>query len=255
MKKRYYVLTAIISSLVILIATLPARSITPLLNDNPQLSLQGVTGTLWNGSASMISINNKVQLNDTSWHLIGWKMLTGKIAIELNSHYQGNNINGEVGSTFLGTYFVNNLTASLAASELAQLANIPLVQLSGEIFLDINHAKWKQGSLPVATGKIDWNNAAVTVAETVPLGNVSIVLSESDKQQLHADVKNQGGDIKISGNAELIPDTDYAVNIKLFPSASASDNIKQSLGLFAKQQRNGEFLFVNTGSLNQIGLI
>ncbi len=255
MKKRYYVLIAIISYLLILIATLPARSITPLIGDNTQLSLHGVTGTLWNGTASIISINNKLRLSDTRWDLIDWKMLTGKLAIELNSHYQGNDINAEVGSSFLGTYFVNNLTTSLTASELAQLANLPLIQLSGKISLDIKHAQWKQGSLPVATGVIDWHNATVTVAETVALGNVSIALGESDKKQLQADIKNQGGDIKISGNAELIPDTDYAVNIKLLPSASASDNIKRSLGLFAKQQRNGEFLFVNTGSLNQIGLI
>lgn len=255
MKKRYYVLIAIISYLVIFITTLPARSITPLLNANPQLSLQGVTGTLWNGTASMIAINNKLKLSDTRWNLIGWKILTGKIAVELNSHYQGNDINAEVGSSFLGSYFINDLTARLTASELAQLANIPLIQLSGEISLDIKHAQWKQGSLPVATGEIDWNNATVTVAETVALGNVSITFGESDKQQLNAEIKNQGGDIKISGNAQLIPEANYAVNIKLLPSSSANDNIKRSLGLFAKKQRNGEFLFVNTGSLNQIGLI
>lgn len=255
MKKRYYLLTAIISYLVILIISIPAKSIIQLLDDNSQLSLQGVNGTLWKGTASTISINNNVQLSDTSWDFIGWKILLGKIAVDLNTHYQGNDITTELGTSFLGQYFINDLTAKLPASDLAQLANIPLIQVSGEIFLDIKHAQWKQGSLPVASGEINWNNASVTVAETASLGNVSITLSESDKQPLTADIKNQGGDIKISGNAELIPDTDYAVNIKLLPSASASDNIKQSLGLFAKKQANGEFLFVNTGSLNQIGLI
>lgn len=255
MKKRYYFITAIFSYLVIFTATIPARTLHVLVSDSPQLSLQGVSGTLWSGTANTISINNTIQLNDTTWDFSTWKILTGKIAADLNTHYQDNDITTEIGTSFLGGYFINNLTAKLPASDIAELANIPLVQLSGEIALDIKHAQWEQGTLPMATGEIDWNNSAVTVAETVPLGNISITLSESEEQQLIAEIKNQGGDIKISGNAELIPDTDYAVNIKLLPLDSASDNIKRSLGLFAKKQANGEFLYVNTGSLNQIGLI
>ena len=255
MKKRYYFLTAIISYFIIFTATIPARPLGQLISDNTPLSLQGVTGTLWNGTANTILIDDTIQLNDTTWDFIPWKILTGKIAADLKTHYQDNDITTEIGTSFLGRYFINNLTAKLPASEIAELANIPLVQLSGEVALDIKHAQWKQGTLPIATGEIDWNNSSITVAETVPLGNISITLSESDKQQLFAEIKNQGGDIKIDGNAELIPDTDYAVNIKLLPSDSANDNIKRSLGLFAQKQANGEFLFVKTGSLNQIGSI
>lgn len=255
MKKRYYFLTAIFSYLVIFTATIPARTLTQVINDNTQLSLQGVTGTLWKGTANTILINNEIRLDATSWDFNTWKILTGKIATDLNTHYQDNVITVEIGTSFLGNYFINDLIAKLPASDIAELANIPLVQLSGEIALDIKHAQWAQGTLPVATGEIDWSSASVTVAETVALGKISITLSESDKQQLVAGIKNQGGDIKISGKAELIPETDYAVNIKLLPSDSASDNIKRSLGLFAKKQANGEFLFVKTGSLNQIGLI
>jgi hypothetical protein len=163
-----------------------------------------------------------------------------------------NDIRSEIGTSFLGRYFINDLSAKMLAKDVAQLANIPLAQLSGLISLDIEHARWKQGELPTATGIINWKDATVTVADTASLGNVSIILSESDQDLLNAEIKNQGGDIKISGTAELVPESDYAVDIKLTPTASANNNIKQSLGLFAQRQNNGDYILKKSGPLNQI---
>jgi hypothetical protein len=166
-----------------------------------------------------------------------------------------NRVSAEIGSSFLGRLFINDLKAKLPASDIVTLANIPLAQLSGDISIDIEHAQWKQGELPTAIGQIYWNDASVTVMEAAALGNVSIMLDESDQQSLKATINNQGGDISIDGYAELVPEENYAVNIKLKTNAGASNNLKQSLGMFAKRQANGDFLFKNTGALNQIGLM
>lgn len=255
MKKRYYILTAIFSYLALLIITVPASSLSKMVNDNSPVSIQGVSGTLWNGEAYIITINNKVRLNNTEWSVSFWKLFLGQLAIDVNSHHSDNAITAELGSSFLGRFFINNLTAKLSAEDAAQIADIPLVKLSGLISLNIENAHWKQGELPQASGTINWSDAIVTVAESASLGNVSIVLGESEQHLLNADIKNQGGDIKLSGTAKLIPEADYSVNIVLTPTASASDNIKNSLGLFAKKQRNGEFHLNNSGSLNTFGLI
>lgn len=255
MKKRVYIFVAIASYFILLIATIPASLITNAVNDSGVVTIQGISGSLWNGKAYIIVINNNIELKNTKWSFSPWKTLIGKISIDINSQYLDNDISAEIGTSFLGRYFINNLKATISAQEAAQLANIPLVQLSGLISLNIDHAQWKQGELPLATGVINWSNAEVTVADTASLGNVSITLSESEQQLLNADIKNQGGDIKINGTAELVPEANYAVNIKLLPTASASDNIKQSLGLFAKKQNNGEYLLNYSGALNQMGLI
>lgn len=255
MKKRHYFFVAAISYCCILIATVPAKLISQFINENTPLSLQGVEGTIWTGKANTILINNDIHLDDTAWSVSAWKLLIGQVTANISTHYRDNEVITEAGTSFLGMFFINDLKTRLPVSEIAQLANIPLVQLTGAINIDIEHAEWKQGTLPIATGKIDWLSASVTVAETVSLGNISITLHESEKEQLRADIKNQGGDIIISGNGELIPAADYAINIKLSPTATASDNIKRSLGLFAEKQANGDFLLINSGSLNQIGLI
>jgi len=121
--------------------------------------------------------------------------------------------------------------------------------------VNIEHAQWRQGELPSASGEIKWRDAAVTIADTASLGNVSMVLGESEQQQLIASISNQGGDIAIEGTIELIPEADYSLNITLTPTASANNNIKQSLGMFAKRQANGEYQLKKSGSLNQLGLM
>lgn len=251
MKKRHYIITAVVSYLLILLITVPAKPFTDIINDNASVSIQGVSGTLWSGKAYLISIDN-IQLRNTEWSFNLLKLFIGRLAINLDSQHSGNKISAEVGTSFLGRFFLNNLTAKISAAELSQIVQIPLAQLDGMISLNIEHAQWKQGELPLATGEINWKNASITVADTASLGNVSILLTENEEQLLNAEIKNQGGDIKINGTAELIPDTDYAVNIKLKPTATANNNIKQSLGLFSKKQPDGNFLFKKTGSLNQV---
>ena len=255
MKKRVYIFVAVASYLILLIATIPASLITNAVSNKSIVTIHGISGSLWSGKAYIIVINDNIELKNTTWSFSLWKTLIGKISIDINSQYLENDISAEIGTSFLGTYFINNLKAEISAQEAAQLVNIPLVKLSGLISFNIDHAQWKQGELPSATGVINWNNAEVTVADTASLGNVSITLSESEQQLLNADIKNQGGDIKVNGIAELVPEANYAVNIKLLPTTSASDNIKQSLGLIAKKQSNGEYLLKHSGALNQMGLI
>ena len=217
--------------------------------------MYGVSGTIWNGQSNKITINNDLSLDDTEWTFSVWKLFIGQVALQIQTHFDGYEIKTEAGVSFLSTYFVNNLSAIITAEKITKLADIPIVQLSGKIALDIDHAHWKAETLPVASGQIIWHDARITVAEATSLGKVTIDLSENDQDLLNANIQNKGGDIFVSGTAELVPEADYAVDIKLSPASTASDNIKSSLSLFAKKQKNGDFLIKNTGQLNQLGLL
>jgi general secretion pathway protein N len=255
MKKKYYIFTAVTAYLLFLLVTIPAQSVSGMINDNSPANMQGVSGTIWHGKAYLVSVGDTVQLNNTEWSFSPWKLLIGHIAVDVTTQYAGSEIQTELGLSFLGRYFVNDLTAEVTANNIAQLANIPLAQLSGLISLDIEHAQWKPGELPAAAGEIQWKDATVTVTDTASLGDIAITLGESEQQLLIADIKNQGGDIKIEGKVELVPEADYSLDITLTPNASANNNIKQSLGMLAKRQASGEYLLKKSGSLNQIGLM
>ena len=252
MKKKHYLLIAAFSYLFFLITAIPASTVVNLVNNSTLVNIRGINGTIWEGDATLISINKTVELNNTKWTFTTWKLLLGQIAFQVTSEFDDRNVESELGVSFLSKYFVNDLTATLSAEKIASLANIPLVQLSGDINLSLEHAHWKKDELPLATGVITWTQAAITVADTVSLGKLTIALSENDQQFLLANIKNIDGDLSVNGLAELIPEASYSVDIKLTPTASTSDNIKSSLSLFAKKQKNGDFLFKNTGQLNQL---
>ncbi len=252
MKKKHYLLIAAFSYLFFLITAIPASTVVNLVNNRTLVNIRGISGTIWDGDATLISINKTVELNNTKWTFTTWKLLLGQIAFQVTSEFDDRNVESEIGVSFLSKYFVNDLTATLSAEKIASLANIPLVQLSGDINLSLEHAHWKKDELPLATGVITWTQAAITVADTVSLGKLTIALSENDQQFLLANINNIDGDLSVNGLAELIPEASYSVDIKLTPTASTSDNIKSSLSLFAKKQKNGDFLFKNTGQLNQL---
>ena len=254
MKKRYYFFIVIFSYLLFLITTVPASLVTNIINEKTPVEIQGASGTIWNGKANFISIDDIANLNETRWTFSVWKIFTGRVAFQINTNFDDQKIVGEVGVSFLKQFFVNSLSAKISSTKIAELADIPLVQLSGMVTLDIEHAHWKMDELPLASGDILWNAASITVAETVSLGNLNIILSENDKHLLNAEIKNKGGDLLLNGNAELVAEKNYAVNMKLSPTSSASNNIDKSLSLFAKRQSNGDFLLKKTGQLNQLGL-
>jgi hypothetical protein len=253
MNKKHYFFIIVFSYLLFLIATIPVGTIIKTINTNTPVDIHGASGTIWNGQAISISINQMIQLDNTEWSFTAWKLLIGQAAYQINSHYDKKTIESEVGSSFLGQYFINDFTAKMTAGKLAKLADIPLVQLSGDITFNIDHAYWKKDTLPLAIGTITWDTAAITVADTVALGKVTIALSESDEQLLNAKINNKGGDILVDGKVELIPEEKYSADIKLSPTSSANGNIKNSLSLFAKKQKNGDFLLKKTGQLNQLG--
>lgn len=254
MKKRVYILTAVVSYLLFLIAGIPAKAVIDQL-DQTNVSFKGISGTVWNGKAYKVTINRNVQLTDTQWSFNLWKLLIGQLALDVNTRYSDNDIKMEIGTSLTGRYFVNHMTGKISATDVTDIARIPLAQLSGLFSLNIEHADWKQGELPTASGQIDWQNASVTIAESVSLGNIVIQLDESEQHMLHADISNQGGDISITGSAELVPEADYAVNIRMTPGTTANNSITQSLGMFAKRQSNGSYLFNRTGPLSEIGLM
>ncbi|MCG6938420.1 MAG: type II secretion system protein N [Gammaproteobacteria bacterium] len=255
MKKKYYIFTAVASYLLFLVVSIPAKPVAELLTDNSPVTLRGISGSLWNGNAYAVSINNAVQLKNTEWSFNLWKLFIGQLALDVTSQYSDNDVDAEIGVSFLGNYFVNRLTTKINAEDAAKLADIPMAQLSGMISLNIDHAHWKQGYPPAASGQITWSNATVTVTDTVSLGNVLITLGESEQQLLNAEIKNQGGDITITGTAGLVPEAGYIANIRLTPTASTGGNIAQSLAMFAKKQKNGDYLFSQSGKLSDIGLM
>lgn len=256
MKPKHYVITGVVTYILFLFTTLPATTITSLFGESvPEIKLQGVSGTIWNGSARRITISSKYVIDDVNWSICSWRLLTAEACIELDASYQNRPLQGQLGVGITGSFVARDLYTEIDARSLGNLAELPLGQLDGLISIQLESANWTHEQTPTAVGNIHWKNATVTIAEEAKLGDVEITLVESDDFPLMATIKNKGGHISISGESHVSNDGSYNIELKLTPNDTASKNLRSSLALFAKLKSNGTFVVKNTGNLKQFGIL
>lgn len=227
-----------------------------LLNDSvPQVSIHGVDGTLWNGSAQRITISSDHIIDNANWSFCSWRLLTAEASIDLDATYQNKPVQGQLGVGITGTFKARNLHAEIDARSLGSLAGLPIGELSGLISMQLESARWTHEKVPEAVGNIYWKNAAITIAETAELGDIEITLAEPGDFPMAATINNKGGHLSLSGESHINEDGIYNIELKLSPNNTASENLGSSLKMFAEQQSDGSFVVKNTGNLKQFGIL
>jgi len=81
-KKRYYILTSVISYLFFMVSSLPASKLVSLAKENKLIAaeLYGVYGSLWNGGAEQLNIPNQLPVNNLQWSFNPVALLIAKIS-------------------------------------------------------------------------------------------------------------------------------------------------------------------------------
>ena len=255
MRIRYYIFTGIIAYFIFLITTIPAAPVIALFSDRIPATITNISGTLWNGQAGTINTRQNVTLKNIEWSFLPWHLLLVNVAIDVNAEFNSKPLSTRISTGISRHLVASNLNVKLDASDIAPFISLPLGELAGEFHLRINRAIFASESVPQLDGTINWNQATVTIAETAELGNVSVMLNENDESPLIASISNKGGHLSLNGNFTTTAQGDYSLQLSMKPNATASDNLVSSLAMFAKKQRNGEFVLNNKGNLKQLGLM
>lgn len=255
MRTRYYIATGILSYIVFLVATIPAAPVISMFDARLPLTIKNVSGTLWSGQAGTVDTDRDITLNNVQWSFLPSHLLLASLAIDVNAEMNDYPVKTRLSTGVSGNLAVSKLDMQLDAIDIEPLIALPIGELAGVFHLQINSARIKQGEVPRIDGTIDWKQATVTVAEAADLGDVSILVNENDQSPLTATINNKGGHLALNGNFSVTAQGDYSLQLTMKPNASASTNLSGSLAMFARKQRNGEFLLNNKGNLKQLGLM
>jgi general secretion pathway protein N len=255
MPYRYYIITGIIAYCTFLIATVPAAPVLSMLEDRIPVNITNVTGTLWSGRAGTIYTRRNIRLNNVEWSFQPLRLLLAKASIDVDAEFNNNPLNSRLSAGLSGKLIVDNLDMKLGATDITSLISLPLGELSGEFMLHIDHAVFDPGSVPRVDGKLNWNRATITVAETADLGNVSVLVNGTSESPLAATITNTGGHLALNGKLTTNDQGVYSLQLTMKPNSTASDNLVSSLAMFAKKQRNGEFILNNKGNLKTLGVM
>ncbi len=248
------VLIGTASYLLFLVAHAPASLLHHILPAKNGVRISGLHGALWSGRAASVQIQ-QYQLSNVQWSFNGWKLFTGKLAADIKAQFRGQPVSASIGFSAPGALMLDDARAQIDAATVGELAQIPIAQLGGRFQITLEHVELARGAPPVASGMIIWRQASVTVAETVSLGDVDIQLQNAGDPPLLAIISNHGGDIRLDGKASVKPDGDYQLHLNMKPSINSSDNVRNSLKMFARPQNDGSFQLDNNGNLKQLGLM
>ena len=204
------------------------------------LKLEGVNGTVWNGSVQRL-VNNNLDLGGVSWKVNPLKSLASlslKAAFTINGKQL--TADGIAALTPGTTIVLDNTNFEMDAATLNQFQK--QANLSGELQGVIQHAEFtasKEKQLPVIKADIDWKQGAVnSMLLKLPPGDYHFIISP-DENGLLIKPSSSEAPLELSGVIHLSKDWVYQPDLKV---KSKDRGISGLLKLAGKAQPDGSVL-------------
>lgn len=241
--KKLWIPLGVALFLVFVISNIPAIWGAYLLTRGTGLALSGVTGTVWNGSASLASLRQPAQeysLGQLSWSLSPLSLLTFSPCAQITTKLPMQQFDGEVCSGSGGAVKVRNADVSLPVALLQ--AKLP-VPVQGQFSSHIDELELRGNVLLKLKGKLTWNGARVnTGANWLDLGSYAAELSDNGNNGISAKLFHLAGPVDVDLQVELAAPSggkvtgEFAAPKAFFESANAID----MLSMFAQEERVDE---------------
>lgn len=225
-------LAATLVLLLLLLAMAPARLLSVVLPGD-QLSLQGVSGSLWRGSSSRAMLRagrGYLHLGAVEWRLSPFSLLLFSPRIELQSSWGSQRLNAELvyrGSDSLDLFDVDLEIPAALVREF-----IPL-ELAGSFSLQASQLSIRDG-LPVdGEGRLVWQFAGwISPDGPRSLGTYAVDFSQANGGGLTGQVITLSGELDAQGTLGLAG-RDYDVDVLLSGPGLADGQLRQALQLVA----------------------
>ncbi|HSC67295.1 MAG TPA: type II secretion system protein N [Cellvibrio sp.] len=241
--KKLWVPLGVALFLVFTITSIPAIWGAYALSKGSGIALNGVTGTVWNGRASLGSLRTASQeysLGQVSWDLNPLSLLTltpcAHVTTKLNTQEFSGDICGGMGDKLK----LNDADFSLAAALVQGRFPIPV---QGQVSGHIDELDIRGNVIQKLNGKVTWNSARVnTGANWLDIGSFAAELSDNGKNGVRAKFFQLSGPVDVNLQIELAAPAGGKVTGELaapkafFEGANALD----MLGMFAQEERVDE---------------
>lgn len=224
---------------------LPASFFQSFLPTN--ISVSGVSGTLWDGSARTIMID-KIDIQNTKWDTSLINLLSGKIKtdISINSH----KLHGQ-----FKTIYSN---ASLSTKDLALRGNLSILApyfmqfgltISGGFDANFKDLIIENRVPKKVNGNLNFYKTKILGVTKFSLGDVSSVFMD-DINGLKIMIDNTNGDLDISGIVTINSNGMYFADLMLTRNSQTTDQVLQTAQLIGNKIDNNTVKFVHSGQIS-----
>lgn len=169
----------------------------------PEVHLQGLSGTIWSGSARSAALRGQA-LGTLSWQISPWALVQGGLSARLQLAGSGIELKADVQTLADGGLRLSAVDAEAQASWLAPVLAIPALEPTGSLQVSGAELELDRARLPrSADAKLVWRDAGVRGQAVAHLGTITLVAAGSDGK-IRIDAQDAGdGDLQVQGGASL----------------------------------------------------
>lgn len=217
---------------VVLVASAPARLLY-LFVPAEQLLLQGLSGTVWRGTASSVQVRlpqGYFHLGKVEWKLRPLSLLILAPRVAMESVWGNQTLSGDLVLRGKRDLDVRELSLQLNAALLTKFAP---VALDGVFSLQLAGLRLRDGLPESADGRLVWQGAAWRSPQgLVPLGSYTMEFKQPPGEVLRGDVLTLAGPLQAMGYVEL-DGRRYGVDILMGSDSALESQLEQMLSLIA----------------------
>ncbi len=166
-----------------------------------QIALSGISGSLWQGQASMSSIRlegETYSLGELNWRIHPTSLLRLHPCASVRAELERQQIEADACSTLGGNITLRNANISAPAS---LVRDLPL-QVDGQLSAHIRELRFRNDRLESLRGNISWTQARVHDEQRwLTLGSFAAEIRERDGDSLQLDVFHLDGPIELEMEA------------------------------------------------------
>ena len=228
--------------MVFLVIKLPAVQVLGYLSLPPEIKLQGVKGTIWQGQALNATIQG-LPVSTITWSLDFWPLLLGNISADISAgnirQVDAIAFNGEV--VFASDRLqLDNVQAYFPTNLMMTLLPLPFpVKAEGRFKVQVAELDYRQ-SCQTLKGSGQWLNAKVAGVEgMIELGNFNADMScENNDIILSVKEPNSFG---LTAQATIPADLKFSVTGRFKPNANLPEEVHQAAQFFGNKDTQGYY--------------
>lgn len=236
------IILAVLLYLIFLVVYLPAKWLVSIAPLPMNVSLSGVSGTLWDGQAALVQFGPR-QVESVQWQLSPWALFIGQVRLAVSLGSRATAVSGKAAVTWsMSGLSIQDLRFDAPDSFLIAGARLPFgTEIKGDVSLMLAELVQGEPLCEQLSGKLFLNQSDMkNQFGAYPLGNMALALSCQDGQAAIS-MTEADNKLGISGIILLGADNSIKVTAKVKATEGQPEDMRNSLAYLGKPDSQGYY--------------
>ena len=200
------------------------------------VSISGLSGTVWNGTARQVSIDG-IYLHDMSWELRPLSLLTANVSYDLSATPANGFLSAIASFGFSGSVTLSELSAALPLNYFADALGVPGLQ--GNASLSFERVQFSDGIPSAADGTLQVADLVVPVVGRESLGGYKADFF-TQNNGISASIEDTDAIIDLAGSLELNADRSYVFIAQIVSRSTTPQSVRRQLQYLPPANERGQ---------------